>query len=81
VIKILFFASLREKVGCDSLVIDPQSEITIEELKSQLKAKGEPWKSALSGSVLAAIDQEMVTSDAIVPDPSEVAFFPPVTGG
>ncbi len=80
-IKILFFASLRDKLDCDSLELDYHQGMTLGDIKSLLKQTDESWLAALSGSVLAAVNQEMVADDFAVSDQSEVAFFPPVTGG
>ena len=48
-----------------------------------LSARGDPFKSALSGDtpVLVAINQEMSDIEARIADHDEIAFFPPVTGG
>jgi molybdopterin synthase sulfur carrier subunit len=81
VIKVLFFASLRERLGCQSLDFPYQPNLTVAELKAQLKAKGDTWQQALEGAVLAAVDQDMVDDDRVIADNAEVAFFPPVTGG
>ncbi len=80
-INVLFFASLRERLGCESLTLDYQPEMKLDDIKNQLMAKGDNWQNVLSGNVLAAIDQEMVQGDAEIHDNAEIAFFPPVTGG
>jgi molybdopterin synthase sulfur carrier subunit len=48
-----------------------------------LKARGEPWSSALAepGRILIAVNQEMAGADTCLKDMDELAFFPPVTGG
>ena len=48
-----------------------------------LRARGEPWDSALGGDtpVLIAINQEMTDIGASIANHDEIALFPPVTGG
>ncbi|WP_297202442.1 molybdopterin synthase sulfur carrier subunit [uncultured Pluralibacter sp.] len=80
-IKVLFFAQVRELVGTDSLTLEPQS-VTVEALRQQLAARGDRWALALEeGKLLAAVNQTLVEGTHPVNDGDEVAFFPPVTGG
>jgi len=41
------------------------------------------WAEELDGSraFRVAVNQDIVTLDAVLPDQAEVAIFPPVTGG
>ncbi len=81
--KVVYFARLREAIGQpEEVLTKPEGVSTSGELKDLLVSRGEPWASALSGSrVLVAVDQEHAQSDTPITDDSEVAFFPPVTGG
>ena len=81
--KIVYFARLREAVGQAEEVIEtPQGVETAGELKEWLMSRGEPWATALAGKrVLVAVDQEHAQYQDAITDASEVAFFPPVTGG
>ncbi|AUP76852.1 molybdopterin synthase sulfur carrier subunit [Kosakonia oryzendophytica] len=80
-IKILFFAQVRELVGCDSMASDTVFP-TVEALRQHLAAQGERWALALEeGKLLAAVNQTLVTFDHPLSSGDEVAFFPPVTGG
>lgn len=80
-IKVLFFAQTREQVGVDSVMVDADN-ITAEDLREQLCAKGNEWAQALqTGKLLVAINQDMVSMASMVKTGDEVAFFPPVTGG
>ena len=79
---ILFFASLKERLGCSELKIDITSPCMVDDIRQQLIAKGEPWASALSASnLLVAVNQEVSNAQTIVKEDDELAFFPPVTGG
>ena len=56
---------------------------TVGALRDELIARGEPYASALARgkAVRLALDQVMCDEAAVLREGSEVAFFPPVTGG
>ena len=83
-LKILYFASIREKVGTDAEEIDvPAGVATISGLRSHLRARGGAWADALADGKLlrTAVNQDMALPSAAIKAGDEVAFFPPVTGG
>jgi len=83
-LKILYFAGLREATGSGSeeLVL-PASVKNVEGVLALLRARGGAWAEALAASkrVRAAVNQDMAAGETPVKDGDEVAFFPPVTGG
>ncbi|MFM4829974.1 molybdopterin synthase sulfur carrier subunit [Aeromonas mytilicola] len=80
-IKVLFFAQVRELVGCDELSL-PCDYASAEDLRSALCVRGDKWALALeSGKLLVAVNQTLVPLETPLNDGDEVAFFPPVTGG
>ncbi|XTZ37157.1 molybdopterin synthase sulfur carrier subunit [Salmonella enterica] len=80
-IKILFFAQVRELVGRDSMECSADLP-TVEALRQHLAAQGDRWALALEdGKLLAAVNQTLVSFDHPLHSGDEVAFFPPVTGG
>jgi molybdopterin synthase sulfur carrier subunit len=83
-VTVLYFARLREAVGCDREAVELPSEVnTVAALRQWLIARGAPWAGAFTEirRIRAAVDQQMVADDAPLADGAEVAFFPPVTGG
>ena len=81
-IKIVFFAALKEALNCESieLAIDDGSSLT--QVIEQLIADNPTWLKHLnSSSLLMAINHEMAEGSDTVSANDEVAFFPPVTGG
>ncbi|WP_434643040.1 molybdopterin synthase sulfur carrier subunit [Klebsiella sp. I138] len=81
-IKVLFFAQVRELVGTDSLTLEADALSTVEAVRRQLASRGDRWTLALEeGKLLAAVNQTLVTFDHPLVSGDEVAFFPPVTGG
>ncbi len=81
-VKIIFFASIRETLGCHILDCT-ESVPNISGLIAHLVAKGgDKWHEALTAeNVRVAVNQELVNGDVGICDGDEVAFFPPVTGG
>ncbi|WP_100159483.1 molybdopterin synthase sulfur carrier subunit [Proteus columbae] len=80
-IKVLFFAQVRELVGVDSLELDCEYA-TVDDLRNALITKGERWSLALEdGKLLSAVNQSFVQGSHVINDGDEIAFFPPVTGG
>ena len=83
-IKILYFAGLREATGsgAEELAL-PAGVGDIDALLRHLRARGGAWNEALGATkrVRAAVNQDMARGDTPVRDGDEVAFFPPVTGG
>ncbi|MDN4501641.1 MoaD/ThiS family protein [Alteromonadaceae bacterium BrNp21-10] len=80
-IKIVFFAQLRERLECEQIQWDYVQGITAAHLKSQLSAQGGNWLALEESDVLCAINHEISALETIINDNDEVAFFPPVTGG
>lgn len=81
-IKILFFAQLREMLELESLEFALPAAISVAELKMQLAEKGGRWQLMFAEQeVLVAVNQVISDDDTILKAGDEVAFFPPVTGG
>lgn len=82
-VKVLYFASLRDAVGCaeESFTL-PSGVATVGELRDFLARRGDNWSALAEGrNIRAARNQRMARpADAVAPG-DEIAFFPPVTGG
>ena len=79
-IKILFFATIRDRAGTKSIELDIPADATILQLKEKLSADYPNLKESLK-SVLVTINREYVFDEAVVPTNAEIALFPPVSGG
>ncbi|MCP5141069.1 MAG: molybdopterin converting factor subunit 1 [Chromatiales bacterium] len=81
-IRVLYFARLREALGADGeqLAADIGN---VGELKAALAARGGVWRSEFAENprLLASVNQDMADDATPVADGDEVGFFPPVTGG
>jgi len=80
--KILYFASFRERLKLDAETLDSAPPITGKQLLDILHSRGEHWQTVLDpDKLLFAVNQEICALDTPLDDSDEVAFFPPVTGG
>lgn len=82
-VQVLYFAALREALGCAGEEIALPSEVeTAGQLRQYLAEREPSWQPlATMKNLRIAINQGMASPDARVRDGDEVAFFPPVTGG
>lgn len=81
-LNVVYFAWLRERIGEPSEVVET-SAATVAELITELRAREERYDLAFSDldAVRVAVDQTLTDFDAPLLNVSEVAFFPPMTGG
>lgn len=82
--KVLYFARLRQIIGRgqDDIMAPPEVS-TVAALVDYLKAKDERIAEAFADlrTLKVAVNQKHVALDASLVGATEVAFFPPVTGG
>jgi molybdopterin converting factor subunit 1 len=79
-VKLLFFATLRERAGMKSAEIEIPDNATVRGLKDQV-AHDYPGLNQSMETVLVSINHEYAFDDARVPINAEIALFPPVSGG
>ena len=79
-VKVLFFATLRDKAGIRSVELDVEPGIVIGQLKTILVEKF-PNLAGLMEHCLASINHEYRFDESEIPEAAEIAFFPPVSGG
>lgn len=83
-IRLLFFASLRERLGATGEELEvPANVKTVGALREHLHGRGGAWAEVFAPkrNVRAAVNQDMAQPGAAIKGGDEVAFFPPVTGG
>jgi molybdopterin synthase catalytic subunit len=78
--KLLFFASLKERLGASSLEIDVAPGTTVAQLKLLLAERYPALRQALP-STIVALNQVYAFDTDPIPAGAEAAFFPPVSGG
>jgi molybdopterin synthase sulfur carrier subunit len=83
-VTLLYFASLRESLGCsrEELAL-PSGNATVSALVDELRRRGARWTDAFAPGKTwrVAVNQQMANLATPVRPGDEVAFFPPVTGG
>lgn len=81
-VTVRYFASVREALG-ESQALDVAEGLTVGGLRDLLIASGPRHAEVLARNraVRAALDRVMCDESAALAAGSEVAFFPPVTGG
>ena len=79
---LLYFAWVRERIGIPREQVET-SAATVVDLVAELRLREERYDLAFSDltALRVAVDQELVDFDAPLEGVSEVAFFPPMTGG
>ena len=81
-IKVLFFAKLKQQLNCQQLDIAAKNISNIAELKAALIKLQPQWQPYLfAHNIIAAVNQETANGSSAVKAGDEIAFFPPVTGG
>jgi molybdopterin converting factor subunit 1 len=79
-IKVLFFATLRDRAGTKSLDIEIPEDTTVQDLKDRI-ARDYPSLEQSMESVVISINREFAFDESVVPESAEVAMFPTVSGG
>ena len=82
-VKVVFFGSLREALGVNSVDLKISGSSRVSSLISQLAdQQSAEWLDILTAeNIRIAVNQSIISEDVGVTDGDEVAFFPPVTGG
>ena len=82
-VKLKYFSRIRETIDKTSEIVEIKSR-NIQELIEELQTMGEQY-SVLKGrdfAVYSAVDQNIVTDvKTSIEGATEIAFFPPMTGG
>ncbi|MFL9995011.1 MoaD/ThiS family protein [Paraburkholderia sediminicola] len=81
---IRYFASVREQLGISQEIVHiDAAELPVDGLRVRLASRDERMAEALRAGrpLRTAVNHEMVADTFVVREDSEIAFFPPVTGG
>ena len=84
-LKIVFFARLREIMGVDeiSFELDSSKHLTVRNLITSLEGKYTEFNDYVNrgNRLLIAVNLEITDTDKELNPGDEIAIFPPVTGG
>ncbi|WP_114285603.1 molybdopterin converting factor subunit 1 [Candidatus Halocynthiibacter alkanivorans] len=81
-IDVMYFAWVRERIGVPKEQIET-SATTVADLVEELRAREPRYEAAFAdlSALRVALDQDLSEFNAPLAGVSEVAFFPPMTGG
>ena len=81
--RVLYFARLRERFDLTEELLELEDAASVADLIAHLQARGGVWAEELGAtkSFRVAVNQQLVQTEAPIPDNAEIAIFPPVTGG
>jgi sulfur-carrier protein len=83
-VRLVYFARVREAIGIDAEAQEIPPEVqTVGNCVTWLAGQGENYAAAFAdpSRLRFALDQQMVGEDTPLLGASELAIFPPVTGG
>jgi molybdopterin synthase sulfur carrier subunit len=84
VVTLLYFASLRERLGCSREQVPlPPGTPTVSLLVEELRNRDPRWSEAFAPGQRwrVAVNQQLADLATAVKPGDEIAFVPPVTGG
>ena len=83
VCNVLFFASLRDEVGRDSVTLDLDAPVSLPDLLEHLSRdlSAVALAALQAENVRVAVNQSFLSAGELIQPGDEVAFMPPVTGG
>lgn len=79
-VKILLFAQLKELLGVDYILLEPENPCTIKQLLDQLVITYPQLKPELP-TVEIALNKQRVSIQKFIQADAELALLPPVSGG
>jgi len=83
-VRLIYFATVREAIGLAEEQREfPPNVRTVDDILRWLAAQSSAYAAAFGNTdrLRFALDQNMVTPDALIGNGTELAIFPPVTGG
>lgn len=83
-VKLVYFAWVRERIGVSEETVDLPAEVaSVADLLQWLRGRGEGYGEALRHpeAIRVAIDHEHVDHHEKLAGAREIALFPPMTGG
>lgn len=80
-VKLLFFAALREQLGHSELQLCLTAPLPLQQLLQQLANQGGHWSVLNQPQWLCARNQQLCALTTHIANGDEVAVFPAVTGG
>ncbi len=79
-IEVKLFAVAKQLAGADVITVEVPCQATVLALRDAISEQHGELHDVIRRAMIA-IDTEYVSNDAVVPEKSEIAVIPPVSGG
>lgn len=83
--KVLYFAWFRDRIGMaeEDIDLSDADKMTVKDFIADLAKRGDGYATAFEDMnvVHVALDMQEVDLDTLIGGASEIAFYPPFTGG
>lgn len=79
-VKLLFFASCKDIVGCREIDLEIDEGATVTEMRKEVFARF-PGLKGLENTLSVAVNTEYADATTALHDGDEIALIPPVSGG
>jgi molybdopterin synthase catalytic subunit/molybdopterin synthase sulfur carrier subunit len=79
-LEVRLFARARDAAGAERITLELPAEARVQDLKSALASQCPPLAS-MAPSLLVAVDADYADEATLINPRSEIACFPPVSGG
>ena len=79
-IEVLFFAQLKEAVGCDTKTLDVNNGATVDDVIQVLRGLSE-WSSVASLPLSFAVNERLVIGSHALQNGDRLALLTPISGG
>lgn len=79
-VEVKLFAVAKQLAGSETVAVELFAGATVQELRHAIYEQHTELRD-ITPRAMIAIDAEYVNNDAIVPEHSEIALIPPVSGG
>jgi molybdopterin synthase catalytic subunit len=79
-IRVLFFATLKDRVGAKEITLELPAKARVADLK-RLLVDSYPQLAGTLDTAVVSLNREFAYEEDLIPDGAEAALFPPVSGG
>ena len=82
-VRVLFFAAIREQIGCTGIDVELPGSTSKCDFMSRLETEmgSERFRCLTAENVSIAVNQVVQSGDFEIAGGDEIAFMPPITGG
>ena len=79
-VEVKLFAVAKQLAGSETVAVELSAGATVQELREAICEQHNVLRDVTARAMIA-IDAEYVSNEAVIPEHSEIALIPPVSGG